>query len=125
MTKDFLSTDLFPTNSIGIVTARDRFTIHHTPQELKTAIAEFRALDDETARAKFSLGADVRDWKIHLARQDLEKNVFGNNNDQPVSICYRPFDVRHTYYTGKSKGFHCRPRGEVMRHFLLRVRMWG
>ena len=115
--KGFSVNDLFPTSSVGIVTARDRFTIHHTPQELKTAIAEFRALDDETARAKFSLGADVRDWKIHLARQDLEKNVFGNNNDQPVSICYRPFDVRHTYYTGKSKGFHCMPRGEVMRHF--------
>lgn len=31
---------------------------------------------------------------------------------------YRPFDVRWTYYTGNSKGFHCMPRGQVMQHFL-------
>ncbi len=116
--KGFSVSDLLPTNSVGIVTARDRFTIHHTPQELKTAIAEFRALDDETARTKFSLGRDVRDWKVRLARKDLEENVFGNNDDVAVPIGYRPFDMRYTYYTGNSKGFHCMPRKGVMRHFL-------
>jgi len=35
-----------------------------------------------------------------------------------VPILYRPFDVRFTYYTGRSRGFHCRPRPEVMRHML-------
>ena len=35
-----------------------------------------------------------------------------------VPILYRPFDVRHTYYTGRSRGFICRPRPEVMRHVL-------
>ena len=29
---------------------------------------------------------------------------------------YRPFDTRFTYFTGRSKGFHCMPRGEVMKH---------
>ena len=116
--KGFSVDNLFPVNSVGIVTARDAFTIHHTASELKTAIAEFRAMDDETARTKFSLGRDVRDWKINLARQDLEQYVFANNNDKPVLIGYRPFDIRYTYYTGKSKGFHCMPRGEVMRHFI-------
>ncbi len=114
----FSVNELFPINSVGIVTARDKFTIHHSPQELKTAIARFRAMDDETARDEFSLGNDVRDWKIALARKDLEKNVFGNNNGKAVPIHYRPFDVRYTYYTGNSKGFHCMPRGEVMRHFI-------
>ena len=116
--KGFSVTDMFPTNSVGIVTARDSFTIHHRPHELKTAISRFRSMDDEIAREKFSLGADVRDWKVALARKDLEQNVFANNNDTAVSIDYRPFDTRYTYYTGNSKGFHCMPRGEVMQHFL-------
>ncbi len=114
----FSVNDLFSENSVGIVTARDNFTIYHTPKELKTAIANFRAMDDATAREKYSLGKDVKEWKTNLARQDLEKNVFDNNNDNPVPIHYRPFDVRYTYYTGHSKGFHCRPREEIMRHFL-------
>ena len=114
----FSVNDLLPTNSVGIVTARDHFTIYHTQQELKTAIARFRAMDDEAAREKYALGKDVRDWKVNLAKKDLGKNVFGNNNDTPVSISYRPFDIRYTYYTGNSKGFHCMPRGDVMRHFL-------
>ena len=107
---------LFPTNSVGIVTARDDFTIYHKPQELKAAIAKFRAMDDETARRKFSLGRDVQDWKVSLARRDLEENIIARGNNEAVAINYRPFDVRYTYYTGNSKGFHCRPRGEVMQH---------
>ena len=110
--------ELFPVNSVGIVTARDDFTIYHTPRELKAAIAEFRNMDDETARSRFSLGRDVRDWKVALARQDLEENIFTEGNDEAVAINYRPFDTRYTYYTGNSKGFHCGPRREVMQHFL-------
>ena len=79
---------------------------------------EFLSIDDEAAREKFSLGEDVRDWKVSLARQDLEKNIFDEHNDKVVPIDYRPFDIRYTYYTGNSKGFHCMPRGNVMRHFL-------
>ena len=116
--KGFSVNDLFPVKSVGIVTARDTFTIYHTRQNLEAAIAKFRAMDDETARHEFSLGQDVEDWKVALARKDLEDNVFNNNNDKEVLIHYRPFDLRYTYYTGKSKGFHCRPRGKVMRHFL-------
>ncbi|MGR3915044.1 MAG: N-6 DNA methylase, partial [Gammaproteobacteria bacterium] len=116
--KGFSVGDLFPLHSVGMVTARDDFTIHRTAQELHDAVSAFRALDDEAAREKFSLGADARDWKVRLARADLENNVFGNGNDTPVPICYRPFDIQYTYYTGNSKGFHCMPRRKVMRHFL-------
>lgn len=110
--------NLFLTNSVGIVTARDEFTIYHSPQELKNAISRFRTMDNETARSRFSLGRDAMEWKVALARQDLEENVFAKGNNEAVAISYRPFDTRYTYYTGKSKGFHCRSRGEVMRHFL-------
>ena len=35
-----------------------------------------------------------------------------------TEILYRPFDNRYTYYTGKTKGFHCMPRSGVMQHML-------
>ncbi|MGR3915137.1 MAG: N-6 DNA methylase [Gammaproteobacteria bacterium] len=116
--KGFSVDDAFPIHSAGIATSRDAFVIYATKKELQSAIAEFRVLDDESARARFSLGADSRDWKISLARKDLESNVFGNGNDAPVPVCQRPFDIQYTYYTGNSKGFHSMPRGKVMRHFL-------
>ncbi len=112
--------ELFSVNSAGIVTARDDFTIYQNRNDLRKAIASFRNMDNDTARREFALGPDAEDWKIHLARKDLEHNVFAADNDLPVQICYRPFDTRFTYYTGQSKGFHCRPRSEVMRHFIAK-----
>ncbi|MFH1493469.1 MAG: type ISP restriction/modification enzyme [Pseudomonadota bacterium] len=110
--------ELFPVNSVGIVTARDNFTIHETPEQVKNTIIRFLALDDEAARREFALGEDARDWKVSFARKDLQQSgIDFDSNIVPIN--YRPFDTRHTYYTGKSKGFHCMPRGEVMQHFLL------
>ena len=108
-------TDIFPTNSVGIVTARDALTIHFTPAELQATIARFSKLGVEQARSAFDLGPDAQDWQVEWAQQDLRNTACSPAHFQ--AIAYRPFDVRHTYYTGKSKGFHCRARGEVMGHF--------
>ena len=116
--KSFLVAALFPVNSVGIVTARDSFTIHDTKQQLLETIYEFVNIEAEMARIKYSLGEDVRDWKVKLAQKDLTDSNLDEKNI--VSISYRPFDVRYTYYTGKSKGFHCMPRNNVMRHFVKR-----
>ena len=51
-----------------------------------------------------------------LAQEDLCAS--GPNQEQVVTVLYRPFDIRYSYYTGKSRGFICRPRGEVMSHLL-------
>ena len=109
-------TDIFPMNSVGITTARDRLTIHHTEEELWRTVQDFAALPADEARAKYKLGSDARDWKVEFAQQDLEES--GPSKDRMVPLTYRPFDVRYTYYTGHSRGFHCRPRGAVMRHML-------
>ncbi|MEE4358126.1 MAG: type ISP restriction/modification enzyme, partial [Desulfococcaceae bacterium] len=114
--KGFLLTELYQKNSVGIVTARDNFTIHQTPQQVENIINDFINIEDEEARQKYNLGKDVRDWKIRLAKNDLIQSGLQNSNI--VSISYRPFDKRFTYYTGKSKGFHCMPRAEIMQHFI-------
>ncbi|MGE4499756.1 MAG: type ISP restriction/modification enzyme [Hydrogenovibrio sp.] len=114
--KGFALQNLFKVNSVGIVTARDAFTIHETADAVKKTINRFLELDDESARTEFKLGKDARDWKVSLAREDLINSHAASENIVPIS--YRPFDNRFTYYTGKSKGFHCMPRGEVMTHML-------
>lgn len=111
----FLITKLFPLNNVGIVTARDEFTIHNSKDKVKETIETFLSLDDETARITFNLGKDVRDWQVNYAKKDLQNNY--PDKGVLTKICYRPFDNRWTYYTGKSKGFHCYPRNEIMKNF--------
>jgi predicted helicase len=42
----------------------------------------------------------------------------GLSKEKIAPILYRPFDTRFTYYTGKSRGFLCMPRNEVMKNFI-------
>lgn len=108
--------DIYPINSVGIVTARDALTIHWSPEEVWKTVQNFSALSVETAREKYELGKDARDWQVALAQDDLLSS--GLNKNKHAKVLYRPFDVRNTYYTGNSRGFHCMPRSEVMGHML-------
>lgn len=108
--------EIFPVNSVGIVTARDSLTIHWTQNDAWQTVNDFAALPVEEARQKYNLGKDARDWKVELAQKDLKDSGLSDSNLHPIH--YRPFDIRHTYYTGVSRGFHCMPRGEVMGHML-------
>ena len=109
-------TEIFPLNSVGIVTARDHLTIKWSPHEVWTTVLNFSKLDTELARSGYQLGPDARDWKVEMAQKDLLDS--GLDKKRIIPILYRPFDVRYTYYTGKSRGFHCMPRHEVMRHMM-------
>ena len=110
--------DIFPVNSVGIVTARDHLTIRWSEQEVWDIVRAFSQMDPELARQAYQLGKDTRDWKVTLAQKDLRDS--GPTRENVVPILYRPFDVRHTYYTGWSRGFISTPRHEVMRHMLVR-----
>lgn len=111
--KGFQVSQLFSINTSGINTHRDSFTIHDTALDVSKTVNDFLSLSDEEARTKFNLGKDTRDWKVEYARNDLK-----NNEGKIIEVAYRPFDIKHTFYTGKSKGFHSYPRVETMRHFL-------
>ena len=108
--------DIFPINSVGIVTARDRLTIRWSEREAWDTVRAFSGMDPELARQAYELSKDTRDWKVTMAQEDLLNS--GPTRENVVPILYRPFDVRHTYYTGRSRGFICRPRSEVMQHLL-------
>ncbi len=108
--------DVFPINSVGIVTARDSLTIHWSEQEAWDTMNTFSRMAPELARQAHQLGKDTRDWKVTMAQEDLLAS--GPTRENVVTILYRPFDVRYTYYTGRSRGLLCRPRSEVMSHML-------
>ena len=108
--------EVFPLNSVGIVTARDKLTIQWTRDDIHQTIMEFISKNVETARRKFAIRKDSSDWKVRDAQQDIRDHLELNGSVTP--ILYRPFDKRFTYYTGRAGGFICRPRPKVMRHML-------
>jgi len=108
--------EIFPVNSVGIVTARDNLTIRWTENDAWNTVLQFSKMDNDIAREAYKLGKDTRDWKVDFARTDIKQTGPIRENIKP--ILYRPFDIRYTYYTGNSRGFHCMPRNNVMRHML-------
>ena len=104
---------IFPVNSVGIVTARDKLAIQWTAEDMGRIAEDFSARGTEAARTFYDLGKDAQDWQVRLAQEDVRRR------DGLISpVLYRPFDRRFTYYTGKSRGFIGRPRPQVMRHML-------
>ena len=110
----WIITDIFKADSVGIVTGRDKLTLHWTAEKLRETVTDFVSLSVDDARRKYQLPKDSQDWKIHRAQADILNHPDVEQHVQ--SIHYRPFDTRWTYYTGQSSGFHGRPRPEIMRH---------
>jgi predicted helicase len=118
-------TDIMLVNSVGIVTARDSLTIQKTTEDVEKIVNDFAFLPPEEAREKYNLGKDTRDWQVALAQDDIKKSRVKQNQINTINInsiqriLYRPFDIKYTYYTGKSRGFICMPRNDVMKNMLL------
>jgi len=107
-------TEIFPVNNVGIVTARDKFAIDFDQSILKNRIRQFRDLkvDDILIKEAFRL-KDTSTFKLNKFRNELAKD--DNWKDYFKLITYRPFDVRHIYY---SKWVIERPIYDTMRHML-------
>ena len=115
--RDFIKvTDIFTVHGVGIVTARDKLTIKESEQAVYNIISFFPDREAEEARKIYRLGEDTRDWQVTAAQKDIKESFM--DRSKIVPILYRPFDIRYTYYTGKSRGFLCMPRPGVMRHML-------
>jgi predicted helicase len=105
--------ELFVNNASGITTERDNITIHFEESTLQNIIHDFHTKDPEEIRKLHNEKPDGRDWKMKTAKDDIL-----HQNGKICRINYRPFDVRKTYFTGKSKGFMSYPRNNIMRHLL-------
>lgn len=109
----FKVSDFFINYSSGIQTKRDSICVNMSDSEMNGVTSDFRMLTVDALRDKYSLPADGRDWTIEGARSDVM-----NSKGQNITIQYRPFDFRKTYYTGKTKGFLAYPRREINQHFV-------
>ena len=89
----------------GIQTKRDGFVYQFSQQGIEHIVKSLQVLDIEESREKLSVGDDGIAWKVSWAKQDvsMNKGTFS-------TVLYRPFDLRWTYYTGKSCGLMARPR---------------
>ncbi len=90
-------TEVFPVNSVGIVTARDNFVIDFDKKKLERRIEEFRnpKIDDEIIKQTYDLNEN-QSWKIKEQREKLQKDL--DWKDSITKILYRPFDVRWILY---------------------------
>lgn len=90
-------TDIFPVNSVGIVTARDNFVIDFEKKKLERKIEDFRNLkiDDEILKRTYNLNEN-QTWKIKEQREKLRKDL--DWKDSITKILYRPFDTRWIIY---------------------------
>jgi predicted helicase len=105
--------EIFPAYNSGIQTKRDNLTIQYSKTELQSVINDIETLSVEDIRNKYALPADGRDWTIRTAKNDLK-----TGKSRIVDILYRPFDIRKTVFSGKTKGFLAYPRTDTMRHML-------
>lgn len=108
-------TEIFPVNSVGIVTARDEFAISYDQNTLKNRITQFSNLkiEDELIAQGFSL-KNTGAWNLTDARKSLAKD---NDAFEKIStILYRPFDKRYILY---SDYIVERSRRDVMEHMLI------
>jgi len=105
-------TEIFPVNSVGIVTSRDNFVIEFDRQSLEGRIKVFRdkELSDEVIIQAFKL-KDKANWKVAKARERVGKD--DRWEEAMTQILYRPFDIRWIFYHDELIE---RPRKEVMRH---------
>jgi predicted helicase len=107
-------TEMFPINSVGIVTSRDHFVLDFDEISLHERIAVFRGIDrsDEEVRNSFKL-SDVGDWSISTARKTVR---YDDDWQSSLRKClYRPFDTRSIFYHDSVIE---RSRKTVMHHML-------
>lgn len=105
---------IFNTYNSGIQTKNDSLSIKFSENEIINTIDVFKKFEESEIINKLNL-KDSAGWKIKSAINDIKynKGVF-------TDINYRLFDIRKTYFTGKSSGFIGRTRGLVMDSMLMK-----
>lgn len=107
-------TEIFPFNSVGIVTARDNFVIDFDRKTLERRIKEFvnPKIEDEIIKKAYQLNEN-QSWKIKEQREKLRKDL--DWKDSITKILYRPFDERWILYHDEMIE---RTRKNIMQHLL-------
>jgi predicted helicase len=104
--------EIFPANSVGIVTSRDQFVIDFKKNELKNRIFQFKNLSQpgEIIAQVYNL-KNKSNWNIQEARRQVRN--LDDCEGYIKEILYRPFDKRYVFY---HQSMIERMRFDTMRH---------
>jgi predicted helicase len=113
--KGFSIPELFPLNSLGILTKRDDLSVDFDQQNLEDKITYFldetKSVDEVCKR--FNLVIKDKDkWDANLTRSNVSKSDI---KEQIRNFQYRPFDNRKVFYNSY---FVARPNTKVLGHFI-------
>ena len=105
-------TDIFPSNSVGIVTSRDEFVIDKEKDELINRIRRFadKKISNQEIMQTFNLKNNST-WNVEKARKLLSEEW----SKEIYRILYRPFDYRWIIY---DDAVIERSRKEIMQNML-------
>jgi hypothetical protein len=112
--KGFSVAELFSHYNSGIQTKRDDTAIQFFKASMQSVAEDFRNLSASELTIKYSLPADGRDWRVGWAKEDIQKGFTIER------LQYRPFDIRYTAYTARSKGLIAYPREQTNKHIVGR-----
>jgi len=102
--------EIFPVNSVGIVTSRDKFVFDFQKENLKDRLSKF-------VREDLTEG-EIKNYNLEKLNVEKVKESLSENWEKHIVEClYRPFDVRFLFYYDELIE---RPRYDVMRHMLVR-----
>jgi hypothetical protein len=109
--------DLIKLNGVGICSKRDDTAIQFTKSKLIKVVDDFKTLQEDELKSLYKTEVkESRDKKTTYAKENVIK--FGVENRFLQRINYRPFDIRHTFFTNQSRGFLAYPVYAIMQHFI-------
>ncbi len=116
--KGFKLNDLFKESSTGVLTKNDKVAVAFDKETIWNNVKKFYSETETALRSLFNLKKDSRDWVLKKAIDDIQNHY---SEDGTVGLNYRPFDSRHTYYTGTSRGFMAYSQMRVMHNLFNKV----
>ena len=108
---------MFQLGGLGICAKRNDVAFKISQNELRDVVRDFGSLSEEALKSKYPKERnESRDRKTIYAMEDVKSS--GGEERLMVQSLYRLFDLRWTYYSGKSKGFLAFPTYNVLKHLL-------
>lgn len=110
-------TEIFPLNSVGIVTSRDSFVIDSNKENLLKRMHLFKSsrYSDDELHTFFQI-KQKKGWSIRKAWDTLKSISDSDISKLILPVLYRPFDIQWIFYHDVLIE---RSRKEVMRHMTL------
>ncbi len=108
--------EIFPVNSVGVVTARDNIVIQYSVHDVLVAVSRYISCDLHTAKSLYKLNTKAQEVKYQKIQSSITSSDLIDINVKPILT--QPFSNRYIYYSGDKNKLIERSRFETMKHML-------